>query len=114
MPLTGAHFQFNWDTEILIGSLEMLCCYFKILFCTLLFTVSSLVIKNSVLLFTGSQLDKVYLFPVAELNQTLYPNAKAGPAAFCLCQGLQLTAPCGSELMRFPCFAFIQVVLCAK
>lgn len=81
MPLTGAHFQFNWDTEILIGSLEMLCCYFKILLCTLLFTVPSPVIKNSVFLFTGLQLDKVYLLPVAELNLTLYPKAKVGPAA---------------------------------
>lgn len=87
MPLTKAHFQYNWDTEILIGSLVMLCCYFKILFCTPLFTVSTSVIKNSVFLFTGLQLDKVYLLPVAELNLTLYPKAKVGPAAPRACVG---------------------------
>lgn len=85
MPLTEAHFQFNWDAELLIGSLKMLCCYFKILFCTPLFTVSSSMIKNSVFLFTGLQLDKVYLLPVAELNLTLCPRAKVGPAAPCAC-----------------------------
>lgn len=60
----------------------MLCCYFKIFLCTPLFTISS-VIKNSVFLFTGLQLDKDYLLPVAELNLTLtpYPKAKVGPAA---------------------------------
>lgn len=85
MPLTRAHFQFNWDTEILIASVEMLCCYFKILFCAPLFTVSTSVIKNSVLFFTGLQLDKVYFLPVGELNLTLYPKAKVGPAAPCAC-----------------------------
>lgn len=76
MPLTEAHFQFNCDTEILIGSLEMLCWYFKILLCTTLLTVSSSAIKNSVFFFTGLQLDRVYLLPVTELNLTCTPRPR--------------------------------------
>lgn len=91
MPLSRAHFQLNWDTEILIGSLEMLCCYFKILLCTPLFTISS-VIKNSVFLSTCLQLDKVYLLlwlnwtwpciPRPRLAQ-LHPMLVSGFAAHC-------------------------------